>query len=60
MDNLMVGIDANVVAGNSISMTAGDSSIKLEKDGTITIKGKKIVVEGDDEVDVNGGVINLN
>ncbi len=58
--NVTVGGLVNVVAGVSHEIVCGDSSIKLEKDGTITISGKKITIAGEDTVAVTGGLITLN
>jgi hypothetical protein len=35
-----------VDSGDAVTITNGEASIKLEKDGTITLKGTNIVVEG--------------
>jgi hypothetical protein len=45
-------------AKKKITLHAGDSSITLESDGTITISGKKITISGTDEV--SAGVGNQN
>jgi type VI secretion system secreted protein VgrG len=39
-------------AGESITLTTGDASISMQKDGTISIKGKDITVEASGEINV--------
>jgi len=46
-----VGQTLQLVAGDSISITAGGASITLHKDGTVQIRGSKIAIDGQ-EVDV--------
>ena len=58
--NVTVAGLMHVVAGISHEIVCGDSSIKLEKDGKITIKGKEITIAGEDKVIVTGGLITLN
>jgi type VI secretion system secreted protein VgrG len=41
-----------IEAGDQISITTGQASITMKKDGTISIKGKDITVEGSGEVKV--------
>ncbi len=49
-----VAIDAghtvSIKAGDSIALTCGNASIVMRKDGTIEIKGKKILIKG---IDIN-------
>ena len=64
--NCSVSLDGSgnisISSGSSINLSTGDSSINLEKDGTITISGKNISVIGDGgsisnkakEVSING------
>jgi type VI secretion system secreted protein VgrG len=57
-----------VDAGDSITIKTGDASITMKKDGTITIKGKDITVQGsgkinvkaDGEVVVKGSKVGIN
>ena len=35
-----------ITAGKEITLKTGDSSIVMTKEGDITIKGKKIVIDG--------------
>ena len=51
-DALNVGKNLVIVAGDSISLTTGSASITMKKDGTITIKGKNITVEGSGKINV--------
>ena len=47
--------------GNQILTSAGGAgTINMDKDGVITIKAKKIKIEADEIVDVDGKVIDLN
>jgi type VI secretion system secreted protein VgrG len=47
-------VDKNYVleAADSISLTAGDASIQMQKDGTITIKGKDITIDGSGNINI--------
>ena len=51
-DLLTVGKKLGVRAADQISFTTGDASITMKKDGTITIKGKNITVEGSGKIQV--------
>jgi type VI secretion system secreted protein VgrG len=59
-DSLKVGTKLTVSAGDSISLTTGSASIVMKKDGTITIKGKDITIEGSGKINGKaGGKISL-
>ena len=47
-------------AGDEFRIKCGSSMIKMKKDGTIVIKGKKITVKGSDKITLKGGKINEN
>ncbi len=47
-----VGKTFSLQAGDEISLTTGKASIVMRKDGTITIKGKDIKIEGSGKIDV--------
>ncbi|HXJ84285.1 MAG TPA: type VI secretion system tip protein TssI/VgrG [Candidatus Methylomirabilis sp.] len=49
-DNLKVGTVLVIDAGDSITLQTGSASITMEKDGTITIKGKDITITGSGEI----------
>jgi type VI secretion system secreted protein VgrG len=49
-DTLTVGKELSITAGDSITLTTGSASITMQKDGTITIKGKDITVDGSGEI----------
>jgi len=49
-DKLTVGKNLVIKAGDSISITTGSASITMKKDGTITIKGKDITIEGSGKI----------
>jgi len=51
-DNLTVGKKLSVQAADQISLVTGSASIVMKKDGTITIKGKDITIEGSGKVNV--------
>lgn len=45
-DSLSVAKNLNINAGESITITTGSASISMKKDGTITISGKDISIQG--------------
>jgi type VI secretion system secreted protein VgrG len=45
-DSLNVGKNLTITAGDSITIKTGSASITMKKDGTITIKGKDITIDG--------------
>jgi type VI secretion system secreted protein VgrG len=51
-DQLQVGKKLVITAGDEISLTTGSASVTLKKDGTITIKGKDITIEGSGKINV--------
>jgi len=51
-DALTVGKNLIVSAADSVSITTGDASIVMKKDGTIFIKGKDITIEGSGAINV--------
>jgi type VI secretion system secreted protein VgrG len=51
-DELSVGKKLSMVAGDVIQLKAGKSSIVLEKNGTITIKGKDITLSGSGKINI--------
>ena len=51
-DELKVEKKLIVTVGESIMFKSGDASITLKKDGTITIKGKDITLEGSGKINV--------
>jgi len=58
-DELKVAKKLVVVVGESIMFKTGDASITMKKDGTITIKGKDITLEGSGKINAkaSGDVI---
>ncbi|MBX6362556.1 MAG: type VI secretion system tip protein VgrG [Gemmatimonadetes bacterium] len=54
-DALNVGKKLTVNAGEEILLKTGEASILLKKDGTITIKGKDIKIEGSGKINVKAG-----
>jgi type VI secretion system secreted protein VgrG len=51
-DSLKVGKKLVIDAGDQITIQTGSASITMKKDGTITIKGKDVKVEGSGKVNV--------
>jgi type VI secretion system secreted protein VgrG len=51
-DSLSVTNNLNISAGDSVTITTGDASISMKKDGTITIKGKDITVDGSGKINI--------
>ena len=51
-DTLSVAKNLKIDAGDSITLTTGSASITMKKDGTITIKGKDITIDGSGKVNV--------
>jgi type VI secretion system secreted protein VgrG len=47
-----VGKNFVLDAGDSITLKTGSASITMKKDGTITIKGKNITIDGSGKVNV--------
>lgn len=54
-DALKVGKNLVIDAGDSVTIKAGSASITMKKDGTITIKGKDITVDGSGKINVKAG-----
>ena len=51
-DSLKVGKNLVIDAGDSVTIKTGSASITMKKDGTITIKGKDITIEGSGKINV--------
>ncbi|MDE2593561.1 MAG: type VI secretion system tip protein VgrG [Burkholderiales bacterium] len=51
-DHVKVGKNLVIDAGDAITIKTGSASITMKKDGTITIKGKDVTVEGSGKVNV--------
>ncbi len=49
-DSLTVAKNLTITAGDQISLTTGSASIVMKKDGTITIKGKDITLNGSGQI----------
>jgi len=54
-DSLKVGKNLVIDAGDSVTIKTGSASISMKKDGTITIKGKDITIEGSGKINVKAG-----
>lgn len=55
-----VGILKHIIAGMRFELQVGASSLILNADGTIILKGKEIKIDGSKQVKVNGKMIDLN
>jgi type VI secretion system secreted protein VgrG len=51
-DKLKVGKNFMLEAGDSITLKTGSASITMKKDGTITIKGKDITIDGSGKINI--------
>ncbi|PZQ74060.1 MAG: type VI secretion system tip protein VgrG [Variovorax paradoxus] len=51
-DALSVGKNLVISAGDSVVIKTGSASITMKKDGTITIKGKDITVDGSGKINI--------
>jgi type VI secretion system secreted protein VgrG len=51
-DSIKVGKNFVLDAGDSISLKTGSASITMKKDGTITIKGKDITIDGSGKINI--------
>ncbi len=51
-DALKVGKNLVIEAGDSVTIKTGSASITMKKDGTITIKGKDITIDGSGKINV--------
>jgi type VI secretion system secreted protein VgrG len=49
-DELKVTNNLVIDAGDSITIKTGEASISMKKDGTITIKGKDITIDGSGKI----------
>jgi type VI secretion system secreted protein VgrG len=49
-DGLSVGAKLSIDAKDEITLKTGDASIIMKKDGTITIKGKDITIQGSGKI----------
>ncbi|MCG3188296.1 MAG: hypothetical protein LKCHEGNO_00268 [Burkholderiaceae bacterium] len=49
-DSLKVGKNLVIDAGDSVTIKTGSASITMKKDGTITIKGKDITIDGSGKI----------
>jgi type VI secretion system secreted protein VgrG len=54
-DALKVAKNLVIDAGDSITIKTGSASITMKKDGTITIKGKDITIDGSGKINVKAG-----
>ncbi|MDF1880495.1 type VI secretion system tip protein VgrG [Sulfurimonas sp. MAG313] len=55
-----VGLLKHIIAGKRFEVSVGGSSLILNTDGTIILKGKEIKLEGSKQVTVNGKMVEVN
>lgn len=55
-----VGIMKHILAGKRFELAVGDSSLVLNSDGTIVLKGKEILIESGQQTTVKGKVVEIN
>jgi len=46
--------ERTIIVGKKLSVQCGDATITIEKNGNITVQGKKIMVKGDGPIEVEG------
>jgi len=51
-DSVKVAKNLIIDAGESVTIKTGDASITMKKDGTITIKGKDITIDGSGKINI--------
>jgi type VI secretion system secreted protein VgrG len=54
-DSIKAGKTLQLAAGDQITIQTGSASITMKKDGTITIKGKDITLDGSGKINVKAG-----
>jgi type VI secretion system secreted protein VgrG len=54
-DTLEIGKKLSIRVADEISITTGDATISLKKNGDITIKGKNITLDGSGKINVKAG-----
>ena len=60
MKSTNVGKSYSITAGDELSITVGGASFVMKADGTVEIKGKKVLINGSEHVDVDSERIDLN
>jgi type VI secretion system secreted protein VgrG len=55
-----VGLNKQITAGKRYELTVGDSSLILNEDGTIILKGKKILISGADHIEIDSKLVDIN
>ncbi|XXY44953.1 type VI secretion system tip protein TssI/VgrG [Sorangium sp. So ce269] len=59
-ETVQIGRNQTIDVGEKIEITCGKSQFVMDKDGNITIKGVRILVDGSEHVQVFGHPIDLN
>jgi type VI secretion system secreted protein VgrG len=55
-----VGLNKQITAGKRYELTVGESSLILNEDGTIILKGKKILISGADHIEIDSKLVDIN
>jgi type VI secretion system secreted protein VgrG len=58
--NVSVGNSYNIDVADKFELQVGSASLVLKSDGTITISGVKILIEGETLVQINGNDVDIN
>ena len=56
----LVGMTQSITVGERYELTVGASSLILNADGTIILKGIKVLVEGGDHVEIKSELVDIN
>ena len=55
-----VGMTQSITVGERYELTVGSSSLILNADGTIILKGVKVLMEGSDHVEIKSELVDIN
>ncbi|EPE1340732.1 type VI secretion system tip protein TssI/VgrG [Salmonella enterica] len=58
--DVTVGADYKLTVTNSLTIKVGECQLQMNKDGTITLNGKSIQIEGKDKINIFGADIDLD
>lgn len=58
--DVAIGKDYSLTVTNSLTIQVGECLLKMNKDGTITLNGKSIQIEGKDKINIFGADIDLD
>ncbi|BCQ26030.1 type VI secretion system tip protein VgrG [Caballeronia sp. NK8] len=60
MQTTEVGKNFSLLAGDRIELTTGGATLVMEKNGSITLRGAKLLIEGSGPVQINGHDVDIN